>query len=234
MITSKSRRSQRGVALLTAAVIVLIVGGTAAAFLMLSFSQSSVIAKSSESEVALHIAEAGIDDALNKLNAYATEWVKTSTTPLLSPTQYDFMVMSNPSPVVTGNINRGSFSVTVTNSAGTLPAFQNPFTVSYIFVSTGTRDKVQRSIEVVTKAVDLGNRFKDGLFGDVEVDALGTFSSDGFNSTKGSYASQPKNTYTFPSGKTSTYVNASGNIGSNGNIITGGSAQIMGNATPGP
>jgi type II secretory pathway pseudopilin PulG len=245
MITSRSRRSESGVALLTATVIVLIVGGIAAAFLMLSFSQSSVIAKSSESEIALHIAEAGIDDSLNQLQAYADEWVKTSavpdwTLPPWSGTKPDFAVYADPVPIVTGKVNRGSYSVSITNKPTAAPV-GTPFTTAvttpfatFIIISTGTKDKVVRNIEVVTKATDLGQLFPKGLFGDVEVDALGTFSSDGYDSAKGSYASQTKQTYTFPSGKTATYVNSTGSIGSNGNIITGGSAQIMGDANPGP
>jgi len=236
MITSRRRRAQSGVALLTATIIVLIVGGIAAAFLMLSFSQSNVIAKSSDSEVALHIAEAGIDDTLNKLSAYANDWAQK----IVTPTTSDYIVIANPAPIIKGNVNRGSYVATLEDIPSTSPVFTTPFT-TFKITSTGTKDKVTRSIEVVTAAVDKSNLFKYGLFGDVTVTAGGTFNSDGYDSSKGTYAAQlaallaaGKGTYKFPDGKSTTYIDATGSIGSNGDIKTGGAAMVMGNANAGP
>ena len=78
MSISKSNRSESGAALMTAMIIVLIVAGMAAAFLSLSFSQSKLIANGSEGEVALHIAEAGVEDTVNKLTAYSKAWLKNN------------------------------------------------------------------------------------------------------------------------------------------------------------
>ena len=260
----KARSSQKGIAMLTATVIIILVAGMSAAFLMLSFNQRKFSSEASESELTLHLAEAGVDDTLNKMQAYALAWAANKTTPSI-PTSWDFAFVGGtptqvtpppPAPpyyIVTnsGAINGGTWTVTVQNnkgtevlnSLGTQTIFPNPFSYDYptfvnpiwfILTATATRGKNVRTIQVLTSAFDTSSTFKYGLFGNVQVDALGTFSSDGFNSSNGTYASQATNHHTFPNGKTATYADATGNLGSNGNIIANGNTQIMGNATPGP
>jgi hypothetical protein len=233
-----SRRPQAGVALITAMIIVIIMGGMAAAFLTLSFSQSKAASNGSEREVALHIAEAGIEDTINKLTGYSFAWLKagnaTPVVPTGNPTP-DYMIFAGATVTNIGTVNSGTFSAVVTNTTpGATVVYTGPFAPTappngYLITSAGTRNGLTRTLQVVVGAVDNSQLFKDGLFGDVQVDALGTFFSDGYDSTKGAYASQPKQTWNGIS-----YVDPTGNIGSNGNIITNGSVTVMGNATPGP
>jgi len=243
MSISTSRRSQAGVALLTAMIIVIVVGGMAVAFLTLSFSQASTISNGSEREVALHIAEAGIEDSINKLTAYSYDYVACGNAAPVYPfgsytTTPDQSVIAQNLPIVTGTVNEGTFSAAITRPGGATPVFAGPFLASgYLITSKGTKNKTTRTIETVVAAVDLSSKFKYGLFGDVQVDALGTFFSDGFNSKKpdGSYnAYAATNTYTLPNGSTVMGADATGNLGSNGNIVTNGSVVVLGNATPGP
>jgi hypothetical protein len=239
----KAGRSEAGVALITALIIVIIVGGMAAAFLTLSFSQSNSIAIGSEREVALHIAESGVEDTINKLTAYSRDYVKAgNATPVFASPAPDYALIGQPIKVVTvtGTVNAGTYSAAVADAsglavdaAGNPVAFGGPFFAGgYLITSAGTHGKLTRTLEVLVQAVDLSNPFKYGLFGDVEVDALGTFQSDGYDSSKGVY--NASKTYTFPDGKTVAYADATGNVGSNGNIVTNGNVVIMGNATPGP
>ena len=80
MIT-KARVSQKGVALLTATVIIVIVAGMSAAFLMLSFNQRKFISEASDSELTLHVAEAGVEDTINKMQAYGLKWAVNKLPP---------------------------------------------------------------------------------------------------------------------------------------------------------
>jgi hypothetical protein len=288
MSISTSRRSQTGVALLTAIIIVIVVGGMAAAFLSLSLAQTKAISTGSDREIALHVAEAGIEDAINKLTGYSIDWVNQGNKePVWAGTPPDYNVIGISAPVnslvnvaggidaqgnlsknkwvnqvnqtatINGTVNGGTYTVAVTSTsavamvdpAGNTVVFSGPFPpptgqpdqygyaprTGYKLISSGTFNGVTRSLQIVTSAVNNANPFQGGLFGDVQVDALGTFFSDGYNSAKGSYASQAKNSYTFPStGKTFTYADTTGSIGSNHNIITNGNVTIMGNSTPGP
>ncbi len=233
MITPLARRKQSGVALITTMIIVMIAAGMAAAFLSLAFAQSNNIGKASRGEIALHVAEAGIDDAINKLNAYAIDFVANgSKAPTYTSPIPDYAEIQNPSPAFKGSMNQGTYVVTLANTAGTSPAFVDPFSTNYLIHSTGRHGAQVQNLEVITSAIDNGNLFKYGLFGDVVVDAGGTFTSDGYKSSGGPY--NATQTHTFPDGKTVKYANATGSLGSNGNIITGGNAMVMGNATPGP
>ena len=188
------------------------------------------------------------------MQAYALKWAENKTTPVLGA-NYDYSVfipgMDNTvtSLTLTGAVNGGTWSVRIRNNKGTFPVFPNPFSYTFpsysdpiwwILDATGTRQGSVRNLQVLTSAFDQKTTFKYGLFGDVEVDALGTFSSDGYDSSKGTYSNQLAallaaggGKHTFPDGKVATYLEATGNLGSNGNIISNGNTQIMGNADAG-
>lgn len=255
MKISIARRSQAGVALLTAMIIVIIVGGMAAAFLTLSTSQSRLISNGSDQEIALHIAEAGIEDTLNKLTAFSQGYINNNNVNPTTPAGADYLLIGGPGTfvqvngtavatiVIGGSVNGGTYTAWLQNTTpGAATVFTGVFAPptgaappnGYLITSAGTFNKVTRTIQIVTQAVNNNGVFQGGLFGNVQVDALGTFFSDGFNSAKGTYASQATNSYTFPGGKTFTYADTTGSIGSNGNIITNGNVTVMGNSTPGP
>src|SRR5947207_814881 len=87
MKTAQSR--QRGSALLLATVVVLIIAGLAAAFVTLTTSQSNATRKSSNSETALYVAEAGLEDTINLMNAYVIEeWTWLSQNKTMTPTNF--------------------------------------------------------------------------------------------------------------------------------------------------
>jgi hypothetical protein len=264
-------------ALLTAMIVVIIVGGMAAAFLTLSLSQSKAISSGSDREMALHVAEAGVEESINRLTAYSIDWLAAGNiapaTPV--PPTYPTAKIANANPdqavlgkptliaatayhaayyavVIVGTVNGGTFRAELSNTGNNAvnTVYTGPFApppgvnwtptsgyappTGYQIVSQGTINGVTRTLQTITKGVNTAVPFQGGLFGDVQVDALGTFFSDGFNSTKGTYASQATHTYTFPGGKTFTYADTTGSIGSNGNIITNGNVTVMGNSTPGP
>src|SRR6185436_19081597 len=127
MSMKKARGSQKGIAILTATVVLIIIAGMAAAFLMLSFNQSKFITESSESEATLQICEAGIEDAINKLQAYADKWKVNKATPIAPSgilTSADYYCFADPAQATatqfsfTGNINGGTWTVTVRNNLG--------------------------------------------------------------------------------------------------------------------
>src|SRR5689334_12226280 len=124
MKIKKARGSQKGIAILTATVILIIIAGMAAAFLMLSFNQSKFITEASESEATLQICEAGVEDAINKLQAYALKWSVTKSAPVLTP-NYDFAAIggAGASITLTGSANGGTWSVTIVNNKGSAPVF---------------------------------------------------------------------------------------------------------------
>lgn len=241
MIYSSTRPRQAGVALITTMIVVMVAAGMAAAFLTLAFNQSSKTSEASRAELAMHVAESGIDDAINKLNAYAIAYEispipanKDGSKPLVFAPIPDYAVMQDNLPILKGSVNGNPFEVHVTNTnpAAPTPVFQGAFTTNYLLRSKGTTGSMVRDLEVMVSAVDLSRLFNYGLFGRVEVAAGGTFNSDGFKSSEGVY--DPINKHVFPDGSVMMYANATGNLGSNGNISTTGNSMVMGNVTPGP
>ena len=109
-----------------------IVAGMAAAFLTLSFSQSKLIANGSEGEIALHVAEAGVEDTINKLTAYSKAWIKNGyTDPVYAlGTAPDFAIIATTanSITVTGTVNGGTFQAILTTTlAGAPRVYTGPF-----------------------------------------------------------------------------------------------------------
>ena len=170
MKRSQSRR--RGSALLLATIVILIVAGLGAAFVTLSTSQARTTLKSSVSEMSLYVAEAGLEDAINKMNAYASaEWAWLKQNKTMTPadfavyggmptgTDYNVFgyVVNGQSVLPPGTVNGGTYRVTIT------PPFtgdKRPYTV----VSQGIRVTDSKSF------LNSGGSFNT----DKSVNAIGT------------------------------------------------------------
>lgn len=222
---TQHHRKESGSALIIAMIVVVMVGGMASAFLTVSLSYSNATARGSVSEMSLHIAEAGIDDAVNKINAYVA-WQYAGGVGVV-PGNFDFAPIPLVDPAVPGtwitsNINGGSYTVSIS------PLFTVP-TIQYTLVALGTRGTSRRSLEVVIVPTVPNPLFPYGMFGDTTITDSGNVFTDGYNSTLGTYASQAINT----DAQGLLFALNSGNIGSNQNITANGSVSIHGNATPG-
>jgi Tfp pilus assembly protein PilX len=219
-------KSQYGSALLLAVIVVMMVAGLSAAFLSLAFSQSRTTFGATMSDMAFHTAEAGIDDTINKMNAYAQAVGKPNG---VVPPGADFGVIAivvtsptgkGPVNLVAGNVNGGSYSVEISPPY----AGRGIYTLS----STGTHQTSKRAIQTVVHPTNQGTAFSTGLFGDTGVVGSGGIFTDGYSSSKGTYASQAIHT---ANGK--RYADPKGDVGTNQNIVISGNTTIFGNALPG-
>ncbi|HVR83870.1 MAG TPA: hypothetical protein VMU54_06125 [Planctomycetota bacterium] len=227
-------RKESGSALLLSLICIIIVGGLAGAYLSLSYGQSKTTFGATQSDMAFHTAEAGIDDAINKMNAYA----QASGSQAGLPQNADFAVIGTAvaSPtgngtvnLVNGTVNGGTYSVEIS------PIYAGRGT--YTLSSTGVHGTSRRGIRTVVHPNASGGAFAYGLFGDTGITGSGGIYTDGYSSSKTlpgtstpeSYAQQAINT---ANGK--SYADSTGSVGTNQSITLSGNATIFGNASPGP
>jgi hypothetical protein len=210
-------------------IVLMIVGGLAVAFLSLSLAQNRTTFNASVSDMAFHVAEAGIDDSINKMNAYAY-WTEGQGNTVLpsAKANADFAVIGIPvqtstglGNIVTGGVNSGTYSVEIT------PPYQGRGT--YTLRSTGIHGTGTRGITTIVVPDNLGNAFRFGLFGDQGITGSGGIFTDGYSSSKGSYANQAIHN---ANGK--AYADPTGSIATNHGITLSGNASVFGDATPGP
>lgn len=220
-----TRSTERGSALLLAVIAFIVMAGVGGALFSMSVAGQKTTVNASNADVAFHVAEAGIDDALNRMRGYAAE-------PTNAVADY-YDIFNVPSGTLsntfTGEINHGSYTVTVE------PAFVHDAPGKYTVRSIGQYQGEWRGLEVHIDAVPDLQPFQYGMFGEVFLDATGSMFSDGFSSSKGTYASQLAASTNKGGPKNTPYVNATGDVGSNGGVNVGSNkAMIFGNATPGP
>ncbi len=231
--------SQNGSAMILSSVVVVILAGLAVAFYTIASYYNKFTLRSYKCEKAFAIAEAGLDDAINKMNAFAAAtWkgddestgssfnIPTSG----SPGQYTYLTSSINNNMdyaainvvywttsnttenrITGSISGGNYSVTIT------PAYHGRGV--YTITSIGTYGGEGRGISIITSS-DVKKLSLDAMaaFGDVELDGGGNMFVDSYRSSQGTYASQlGMNPDNDPS-----YALANGDIGSNGPLSTGG------------
>ncbi len=94
--------------------------------------------------------------------------------------------------------------------------------------ATASVGNAQSVVEAVVQQVT-ASIWAYGAFGDEQLTLDSNARVDSYDSTLGTYASQEVN----GSGN-SSYASASGNVGSNGNIVLSQNSDVYGNATPGP
>lgn len=213
-------RNRDGSAMVLAIIAFIILAGIGAAFFSIALARERTTTKAASSDSALAIAEAGLDDAINRMNAYANYSGSTI------PTSADFFTISTSTTLadgsvvtqVTGTVNGGNYTVHIS------PAYTTKGT--YKLTSSATKGSEARAIEAYVSPSPNGPSFDYGLFGDVVVDAGGNITSDSYLSSKG-YQGQLQ-----PDGY--FYDRTNGSVGSNGDVEVGGKSQIFGNATPGP
>lgn len=202
--------ARRGSALLLATIGVMVVSAIGVALMSLSFSQSKTTLNASLSDMAFHAAEAGIDDAMNKLKAYAANPSTTADYSVIG------VVQSGNKNVVTGSLESGAYTVEIT------PAYSGPG--EYTLRSSGVHGGLKRGIQVIMGAQPtLPYR---GLFSKQVFNTVGTFFLDSYSSSAGTYASQLGGN---PYALENAHLETNGNI----NLLTLGT-QIHGDASPGP
>lgn len=223
-----SHGSRAGGALLLAVIAFVFMAGIGGALFSLAMSGQRTTAAASNADAAFHVAEAGIDDAINKMRAYQSDPDNEKA---------DYAVIGQPVKLedgsvvnqISGSMHGGSYTVTISPAYAGLGEYKITSIGSHKTSSGGQVLGEKRGIETWIVAEETDGAFKYGLFGDLYLDAGGTINTDGYNSTKGSYAAQAVNTV----GKTKV-ANMTGHVGSNGNVDVSGSSVIYGNATPGP
>ncbi len=245
-----ARRNNRGSALILATIVVVITAGLGAAFLTLSYHQNKSTFSASISETSMYVAEAGLEDCLNKMNAYANAaWTYMRDHNLSEPGSFnpptgsDFACFQRSHDYVPGGQTPTAKSVMVrpnmypgmpgynlfsfnggTYSVEITPAFdgsRRPYTVK----STGVHGRETRRIEVVATPGTTATLSGIAAFGDVSLDATGSLFVDSYKHTLGTYADQ----YNPARG----YARNGGTLGSNGPIEVGGSSRIYGDVIVG-
>jgi hypothetical protein len=212
----RNRTNRRGAALILAIIAFIILAGIGAAFFSFALARGQVTSKASSSDSALHIAEAGIDDMINRMSAWGMGYSGTASVYTVIKTD-----VGGGKGQITGTVNGGTYTVEI------YPAYTAKGT--YRLVSTATKGTEKRGIETWVSPTDT-DPFPDfGLFGDVSVDAGGTMTSDSYKSTLG--YNPTAHTH---GGVSYTYDRPNGSIGSNGVVTGNGNSKVFGNATPGP
>lgn len=224
-MTTRHRTRDAGSALMLALIAFVIMGGIAGAFFSLTLTSHKTTSNASNADGAFHVAEAGIDDVMNRMVALAAMYDPAS--PEVAKASEYWAVVDG---TFTGNVNRGSYTVTIDPPIA-LDDSTEPYIVSNVHkvTSVGLFNGEERGIETYVVAGVYRPGFKAGLFGDVELDSGGNLITDGYKSKDG-YKPTDKEI----DGKTYQLQNDTGHIGSNGGVSVGGSAIIYGNATPGP
>lgn len=223
-----NRRLESGSAMLLAIIALVLMAGIGSAIFTMALSGQKTTMAASNADAAFHVAEAGVDDAINKMKAYYQATVSKMDSDVILKSDFAVIneVVKDPDSgktynKVSGEFKGGSYSVTI----------EPPFAGigDYKITSTGVSSGETRGVITYISAEEDSGVFKYGLFGDVYFDAGGTIQTDGYDSSVGTYASQAVN----PVGKMK-FANKTGHIGSNGSVDISGSSIIYGNATPGP
>jgi len=202
---SKGSRTRRASVLLAAIVAIVIVGGLGYAFLMVVGQRSLMTLYASSSEMALHTAESGIDDAVNEINVNV---------------DYGGDGTGN----VSGAIGGGGYAVSIAPPFQPQPQAGGEYTLT----SVGRHGTESRGLEVVVAPQNLPPT-TFAAFGANGVDMDSNALVDSYNSTLGSYSSQVVNQQ-----GAQPYANANGDVGSNAGVHLDSNAILMGDGIPGP
>ncbi len=247
-----------GSALILAAVVVVIVAGLGAAFLTLSYWQNRATLSASLSDAAYHASEAGLDDAIQKMNAFAaatwagndedtkatfalpdaagTEGSSGALRQDLSPSlDYacfnTYYYVRDPATGLITTENRVQGTVNRWAYRVTVrPAYAGQG--EYTFAAAGSRDREKRGVTaIVTPNVvnDLGDY---GLFAKSSLRITSNWLFvDSYRSSGGPY--NASNSMGGGGNNAVRYDRDRGNVGSNGSVeVTNG--YVFGNATPPP
>jgi Tfp pilus assembly protein PilX len=247
MVRSKN---SRGSALVIALVVVILIGGLSVAFVSMTYSQNKTTYNATQSETALNMAEAGVDDAINKLNALMQKaWkgddatTKAALTPVPTSLGATYQIVPSLATSLdyycvnvgtltsaglqtsyTGAVNRGTFDVLIS------PPFIGAGT--YTITTHGYYGKEKKGLSVMLNPTTANSTDDYGLVGKVTLTATSSnVFVDSFKSSLGTYASQTHATTV--NGTSYTVARTNGNLGSNGDIDVKNGI-VFGSATPGP
>jgi hypothetical protein len=215
-----SPRANSGSALLLAVIGFILMAGIGAAIFSLAVTSQKSSMHAANADGAYAVAEAGIDDAINKMKAFQQFPDNTNAdyAVIAVAVTTESGVLVN---LVTGTFLSGTYQVTI----------EPPYAGvgNYKISSTGRANGEKRGIVTWIAAQYDKKPDPTGLFGDVYLDSGGNIKTDGYHSSKGTYKSQI--TGTGPGFEVAEMI---GNVGSNGGVTVNGSSVIYGNAVPGP
>lgn len=192
-MTATQHDRESGSALAVSIIFVLALMGMSAAVVSTSFYRQSAARATHENERAYERALAGLDIAMFEMR----EGIDLAADGI---------------GAASGATGGGSWAVTIT------PTFAGPG--DYTLAVTGSFGPAAQGLEVVI-GIDDGLEF--GLFGRDGISMSGSFSTDSYDSSAGTYASQVSG----------GFAGDGGDLGSNGGINAGGGT-VHGDATPGP
>jgi len=192
--------SQKGIVLIAVIVFILILTIVGAAFLKLAGSEGVLAHREYCLGQSLYLAEAGVERSISYLESLSSPPGGTASFDPFSGSQ---------------TLSNGTYEVSID------PDDNNPTTAKkvYAIISTGRvgTPQIAKTVQVSAETVTV---FSLALFGDDDVSLEGGFTSDGYNSTLGSYASQEPT--------------LDGNVGSNQNIFLEGTpTTVQGNVSAG-
>jgi hypothetical protein len=223
------KRATRGSALVAAAVVSAVLSVSAAGYLTFLTHEYYLNYRSLHWTQALHLAEAGVEDALHELNFRyinntpltqlsflpANGWVSLG----MGSTYYKTASLTHG---VNGSVTAGAFDVEITDPAGTFPLLP-PWPDTFRIVATGTVTNhphgppVARRLKVICSE---RARFANAIFSDDTIDMNGNnIRTDSYDSDGGPY----------PSG-----AGTLGSVATNSTLIDVGNADIYGSAWTGP
>jgi hypothetical protein len=244
--------------MILATVIVVIVAGLGAAFLTVSYWQSRATLSASLSDASYHAAEAGLDDAIQKMNAFASAtWAgndedtkDTFTLPSESGAEGTSGTLR---PDIQGSLDYSVFNVyfyvrdpatglviAENRVSGMVNGWAYRVTVrpaytgqgEYMMMASGSRGQERRGVTAIVTPNVVGDLGDYGLFAKSSIRITSNWMLvDSYKSSGGAY--NPVNSMGGSGNNAVLYDRSRGNIGSNGEVeVT--NAYLFGNATPPP
>ncbi len=244
-----TNRDDRGSVLVIVLIMMLVVFGMAAAIMSVSTTHNKDTVQGQQWEHAMAIAEAGVDDGVNRMNKWISGSISTcsgrlstgsyavTVTPAFAGVGGEYTLKSTAWLSTAPNV---AYIGKGTGQAALFSAVGGDDTVVHGEITTGANGVAEtrlvapdlyagtRSITVVVYATYSG-MWVYGLFSDQALDLSSNIVSDSYDSVLGTYASQATNTY----GPT-PYARTNGTDGSNHGVVEAANDRVFGSLVPGP
>jgi hypothetical protein len=185
-------RAERGSALILATICVIIVAGLGAAFLSLAWVYNKTTLDASLSDMAFHTAEAGLDDAINRLNAMANATWDTDSATTIAKFQI-VTVNGTTDPTITSLP-----LITVWDPTDTSLEKELETTTALVTIDSDL-EYYPLSVQTLTEWYDVTNGNKGTLRINTHNDFTGTFNGGTYTVSISPAYSDPDGAYTITS-----------------------------------